>query len=148
MNASNETNRILYRISNEIQLQDLQNLKHLCHGRIPLGELEKAQRGSDLFQIMLQKRLIRPENLNFLEHLLNQIGRADLASKIQSSGRDVTMQTESALTSGSSVDRNYRAFLMKLSDELTRDNVDALKFVANLPGKLVIYLLLQHFFKC
>ena len=148
MNASNETNRILYRISNEIRLQDLQNLKHLCHGRIPLGELEKAQRGSDLFQIMLQKRLISPENLMFLEDLLNQIGRADLAGKIQSSGRDATMQTESALTSGSSVDRNYRAFLMKLSDELTRDNVEALKFVANLPGKLVIYFLLQQFFKC
>lgn len=148
MNASNETNRILYRISNEIRLQDLQNLKHLCHGRIPLGELEKAQRGSDLFQIMLQKRLISPENLIFLEDLLNHIGRADLAGKIQSSGRDATMQTESALTSGSSVDRNYRAFLMKLSDELTRDNVEALKFVANLPGKLVIYFLLQQFFKC
>lgn len=135
MNASNETNRILYRISNEIKLQDLQNLKHLCHGRIPLGELEKTQSGSALFQIMLQKRLISPENLTFLEELLTQIGRADLAGKIQSSGRDGTMQTESALTSSSSVDRNYRAFLMKLSDELTRDNVEALKFVANLPGK-------------
>ena len=82
---------------------------------------------------MLQKRLIRPENLSFLEGLLNQIGRADLAGKIQSSGRDVTMQTESALGSNS-VDRNYRAFLMKLSDELTRDNVESLKFVASLPG--------------
>ena len=83
---------------------------------------------------MLQKRLIRPENLSFLEGLLNQIGRADLAGKIQSSGRDVTMQTESALGSNSVVDRNYRTLLMKLSDELTRDNVESLKFVANLPG--------------
>ena len=133
MASSAETTSLLYRISNEMRFQDLQNLKHLCHERIPLGELEKATRASALFQIMLQKRLIRPENLSFLEGLLNQIGRADLAGKIQSSGRDVTMQTESALGSNS-VDRNYRAFLMKLSDELTRDNVESLKFVANLPG--------------
>ena len=133
MDSSAETTSLLYKISNEMRSQDLQNLKHLCHERIPLGELEKATRASALFQIMLQKRLIRPENLSFLEGLLNQIGRADLAGKIQSSGRDVTMQTESALGS-SSVDRNYRAFLMKLSDELTRDNVESLKFVANLPG--------------
>lgn len=147
MDSSIETNRLLYRISNEMRIQDLQNLKHLCHERIPLGELEKALSASTLFQIMLQKRLIRPENLSFLEGLLNQIGRADLAGKIQSSGRDVTMQTESALTSNS-VDRNYRAFLMKLSDELTRDNVESLKFVANLPGKLLVACLLHHDFKC
>lgn len=147
MDASSGTNRILYRISNEMRSQDLQNLKHLCHGRIPLGELEKAQTASALFQIMLQKRLISPASLSYLEGLLNQIGRADLAGKIQSSGRDVTMQTESALSS-SSVDRNYRAFLMKLSDELTKDNVESLKFVANLPGMLLVALLLRHLFNC
>lgn len=148
MEGSPETNRILYRISNEMRLQDLQNLKHLCHGNIPLGELEKALNASALFQIMLQKRLISPENFSYLEGLLNQIGRADLAGKIQASGRDVTMQTESALT-GNSLDRNYRGFLMKLSDELTKDNVESLKFVANLPGKFtVVAVLLQDYFKC
>lgn len=147
MDSSTETNRLLYKISNEMRSQDLQNLKHLCHERIPLGELEKATYACALFQIMLQKRLISPENLSFLEGLLNQIGRADLAGKIQSSGRDVTMQTESALISNS-VDRNYRAFLMKLSDELTRDNVESLKFVANLPGKFLVACLLRHYFKC
>ena len=128
-----ETNTILYRISNELRGFDLQNLKHLCHGYIPLGELEKAQASNDLFRVMLQKRLIKPGNLNFLVNLLNQIGRADLAGKIHTSGGDATMQTESALGSNP-LEGNYRGFLMKLSDELTRDNVESLKFVANLPG--------------
>lgn len=143
MNASFETNRILYRISNEMRSQDLQNIKHLCHGQIPLGELEKSMTASALFQIMLQKRLISPQDLSPLERLLNQIGRADLAGKIQASGRDTTMQTESALSSNP-VDRNYRAFLMKLSDELTRDNVESLKFVADLPGKYLVLFLFQQ----
>lgn len=138
-----EANRLLYRISNEMRATDLQNLKHLCHGRIPLGELEKSQNACALFQIMLQKRLISPGNMSYLEGLLNQVGRADLAGKIQTRGGDATMQTESALTSNS-LDRNYRAFLMKLSDELTRDNVESLKFVANLPGNLLLALFLQY----
>ena len=136
---------ILYRISNELRGLDLQNLKHLCHGRIPLGELEKAQSSTDLFRAMLQKRLIKPGNLSFLANLLNQIGRADLSGKINTSGGDVTMQTESALAS-SPLQGSYRAFLMKLSDELTRDNVESLKFVANLPGMYLCCLF--SVFKC
>jgi len=134
-----ETNIILFRISNELRLFDLQNMKHLCHGRIPLGELEKAQTSNDLFRIMLQKRLIKPGNLNFLEDLLNQVGRADLASKIQTSGGDVTMQTESAIPTNP-LEGSYRGFLMKLSDELTRDNVESMKFVADLPGMYFCFL--------
>ena len=77
--------------------------------------------------------MISPGNLSHLERLLTQIARADLAGKIQTSGNDTTMETESAMSSNP-VDKSYRAFLMKLSDELTRDNVDSLKFVADLPG--------------
>lgn len=133
MNSFSETNRILYKISNEMRDRDLQNIKHLCHGRIPLGDLEKSKSPSILFQFMLQRRMISPGNLSHLERLLTQIGRADLAGKIQTNGNDTTMETESAVSSNS-IDKSYRAFLMKLSDELTRDNVDSLKFVADLPG--------------
>ena len=131
-----ETNLLLYRISNEMRAYDLQNLKHLCHGQIPLGELEKAQSSNDLFRLMSHKRLIRPGNLSVLVNMLTRIGRADLAAKINTSG-DATMQTESAMapvvTSGP-MQGSYKVFLMKLSDELTKDNVESLKFVANLPG--------------
>ena len=65
--------------------------------------------------------MISPGNLSHLERLLTP------------SGNDTTMETESAMSSNP-VDKSYRAFLMKLSDELTRDNVDSLKFVADLPG--------------
>ena len=73
MNSFSETNRILYKISNEMRDRDLQNIKHLCHGRIPLGDLEKSKSPSALFQIMLQRRMISPGNLSHLERLLTQI---------------------------------------------------------------------------
>lgn len=135
MTEAKDTNYILLKISNEMRAHDLQNLKHLCHERIPLGELEKANNPHDLFRIMFQKLLIRPGNLSFLEEMLKKIGRADLATKIQTSGGDNTLQTESALPSNPS-EGNYRGFLMKLSDELTKDNVESLKFVSNLPDAI------------
>ena len=64
---------------------------------------------------------------------LKQANDPYLAGKIQTNGNDTTMETESAVSSNP-IDKSYRAFLMKLSDELTRDNVDSLKFVADLPG--------------
>ena len=85
---------------------------------------------------MSHKRLIRPGNLSVLVNMLTRIGRADLAAKINTSG-DATMQTESAMApvvASGPMQGSYRGFLMKLSDELTKDNVESLKFVANLPG--------------
>lgn len=78
--------------------------------------------------------LIRPGNLDYLESMLDKIGRADLARKIQTSGGDRTMQTESGLPSNPLVAVNYKGFLLTLSDELTQDDVDALKFIADLPS--------------
>ena len=134
-----KTNRLLQKVSNELRSIDLQNLKHLCHGSIPLRELEKAQYGFELFRVMLQKRLIKPGDLSFLGELLKSIGRSDLANKIETSGEDdVTMQTESALEQplrASPLEKDLRRFLMQLSDELTQDNVESLKFVSDLPGK-------------
>ena len=133
--AEGELNYILLKLSNEMREYDLQNLKHLCHGKIPLGDLEKAKSARDVFRIMQQKLLIRPGKLDLLEGMLKQVGRADLAKKLQpGSGADTTMETESALRSNSS-DANYRGFLMSLSDELTKENVESLKFIADLPRR-------------
>ncbi|XP_074625238.1 caspase-8-like isoform X2 [Acropora palmata] len=131
--AEGELNSILFILSNGMGAHDLQNLKHLCHGKIPLGDLEKAQSARDVFRIMRQKLLIRPGKLDLLESMLKQIGRADLAKKLQSGGgADTTMESEGALRRNS-LEANYRGFLMTLSDELTKENVESLKFIADLP---------------
>ena len=65
--------------------------------------------------------------------MLKQIGRADLAKKLQPDrGADTTMETEAGLRRNS-LEANYRGFLMTLSDELTKENVESLKFIADLP---------------
>ena len=131
--AEGELNSILFILSNGMRAHDLQNLKHLCHGKIPLGDLEKAQSARDVFRIMRQKLLIRPGKLDLLESMLKQIGRADLAKKLQSGGgADTTMESEGALRRNS-LEGNNREFLMTLSDELTKENVESLKFIADLP---------------
>nr|AJG36593.1 caspase 8 [Acropora millepora] len=131
--AEGELNSMLFILSNGMRTHDLQNLKHLCHGKIPLGDLEKAQSARDVFRIMRQKLLIRPGKLDLLESMLKQIGRADLAKKLQSGGgADTTMESEGALRRNS-LEGNNREFLMTLSDELTKENVESLKFIADLP---------------
>lgn len=48
-------------------------------------------------------------------------------------GNDIMMEIESVVFSNL-IDKSYRVFLMKFSDELMRDNVDLLKFVVDLLG--------------
>lgn len=56
--ADEEFKSILFTLSNEMNVYDLQNLKHLCRGKIPLGVLAKANNTRDSFRIMRQKLLI------------------------------------------------------------------------------------------
>ena len=136
------TQLVLKRISDELGQVDFQNLKYLCHQKIPHGELEKATRPTDLFSLMQQRRFIKPGDLSFLETLLISAGRQDLALIIQTQLTDPTMETESAsssrpflrMASGNSSDMAFRQLLHELGEELTRDNVESLKFMANLPG--------------
>lgn len=131
-----ETRKLLNRVSGQLNGGDFQNLKHLCRDKIPFGDLERAKQPNDLFTYMFQRRLIRPGSLAFLENLLSCVGRCDLAAMIRSSGGDSSMEPESGLVTPSSMaNKEFLRLLNGLSDELTRDNVDSLKFIADLPGR-------------
>lgn len=132
-----ETRLLLKRVSDQLCESDLQNLKYLCK-EIPVVQLEKLTTGFALFECMLQKRIIAPDNLKRLEELLEKTRRQDLVRLIKMSGTDVNLETESAAKNMSPVtvpDMKFKSFLHQLNDELTRDNVESILFLLDLPGE-------------
>ena len=73
----------LERISLEIEEDQLDALKFLLQGIIPLGFLEKCHKARQLFSCMMQKSLLGEDNLDNLEKLLEEVQRSDLAERVR-----------------------------------------------------------------
>ena len=72
----------LYRLSIEIAEDELDSMKFLLQGLIPLEHLEKCSQPSHLVSIMIRQDLLREDNLDYLEELLTDIKRLDLAQRV------------------------------------------------------------------
>lgn len=85
----------LERLSLEIEQDQLEGLKFLLQGKIPLGILENCLTPRKLFTRMMHHSLLREDHLEILEQLFKEIRRSDLAERVsvfkQSS---VDMETE------------------------------------------------------
>lgn len=133
-----ELRRLLHSIGSQTRERDLQNLKYLCSDQIEAGLLHPVDSAIDLFNLLLTRDIIRPSNLSFLEDILDKIGRKDLVSKIRSSGRDVVSESPASSSDSATIssqdNRNYRVLLNQLCDELTKRDVESLKFLVSVPG--------------
>eukprot|EP00058_Branchiostoma_floridae_P002460 XP_002587948.1 hypothetical protein BRAFLDRAFT_87336 [Branchiostoma floridae] len=68
----------LLRISDELTEEETANLKVFCLHLIPKGHLEQIRRGMDVFVKLMELDKIDQENLEFIEEILEGIGRQDL----------------------------------------------------------------------
>eukprot|EP00058_Branchiostoma_floridae_P002450 XP_002587938.1 hypothetical protein BRAFLDRAFT_87326 [Branchiostoma floridae] len=68
----------LLRISDELTEEETANVKVFCLHLIPKGHLEKLRRGMDVFLKLMELDKIDQENLEFVEEILERIGRQDL----------------------------------------------------------------------
>ncbi|XP_035659428.1 uncharacterized protein LOC118404459 [Branchiostoma floridae] len=68
----------LLRISDELTEEETANVKLFCLHLIPEGQSEQLKRAVDVFQKLIKLDKIDQENLDFLEELLERIGRQDL----------------------------------------------------------------------
>ena len=85
----------LERLSVDIEQDQLDGLKFLLQGKIPLGILERCNTPRKLFTRMMQHSLLGEDNLEILGQLFTETRRSDLAKRVsvfkQSS---VEMETE------------------------------------------------------
>lgn len=87
----------LERLSLEIEQDQLEGLKFLLQGKIPLGILEKCLTPRKLFTRMMHHSLLGEDNLEILEQLFKQIQRSDLAERVsvfKQSSNSMDMETE------------------------------------------------------
>eukprot|EP00058_Branchiostoma_floridae_P002447 XP_002587935.1 hypothetical protein BRAFLDRAFT_87323 [Branchiostoma floridae] len=68
----------LLRISDELTEEETANVKLFCLHLIPEGQSEQLKRAVDVFQKLIKLDKIDQENLDFLEEILERIGRQDL----------------------------------------------------------------------
>ena len=73
----------LERLSLEIEQDQLEGLKFLLHGNIPLGILEKCLTPRQLFTRMMQQSLLGEGNLDNLQQLFIDAQRSDLAERVR-----------------------------------------------------------------
>eukprot|EP00058_Branchiostoma_floridae_P002412 XP_002587900.1 hypothetical protein BRAFLDRAFT_87288 [Branchiostoma floridae] len=68
----------LLRISDELTEEETANVKLFCLHLIPKGQAAQLRRAVDVFQKLMELDKIDQENLDFIEEILERIGRQDL----------------------------------------------------------------------
>ena len=75
-------------LSDNLSMDDLEKLKFVGLNVVPRGEMEKVTAGFKFFDFLEQKGTITPQNITFLEKIMQAIKRNDLASKVNQFMKD------------------------------------------------------------
>jgi len=117
---------VLKQIHDDLGADDLAALKFLCMGVIPSGKLEGVKTALELFTALEDIGRIRePSEVNYLADLLHEVGRKDLVTKLGCRIAEVADR----MKRGESLLDPYRLLLCKLCDDLTRKDLDSLKYL-------------------
>ncbi|XP_067405013.1 caspase-8-like [Emydura macquarii macquarii] len=119
--------KLLFSISEDLDLENLMALKFLSLDHIPLRNQEDIQDPKDFFRKLLEKRLIEEDDLSFLKELLFRVNRIDLLTDKLSSSRD-EMERELQILNKAKVSP-YRQLLYTISEEITSEEVDSVRFL-------------------
>uniref|UniRef100_A0A3B4ATA8 Fas (tnfrsf6)-associated via death domain n=1 Tax=Periophthalmus magnuspinnatus TaxID=409849 RepID=A0A3B4ATA8_9GOBI len=77
-------NTLLLEISSHLSKEQLESLKFLCGDVIRKRDQEKVDTGIKLFQMLMQRAKLGPDNTEYLSRLLTEVQRQDLRDKLQS----------------------------------------------------------------
>ena len=78
---------LLLRVSQELKATDLEQAKFVLRDKIPSGILDKSTTGISLLQNMEEFGFVTKEDLSFLGHLMDVIGRKDIGKIIEDKKR-------------------------------------------------------------
>ena len=91
----NPFQKLLERLSQEIEEEQLETLKLLLEDHIPAGTLEKCKTARKLFICLKKSGLLGYNNLDFLEELLTEAQQLDLVDIVKEFKRQPTMEIDS-----------------------------------------------------
>ncbi|NWZ15181.1 FADD protein, partial [Agelaius phoeniceus] len=74
---------LLLSISSGLSAADVEEVKFLCRDKIGKGKSEMVRVGLELFDMLMERRVIAPDHLEFLKDLLRSIRRGDLLTLVE-----------------------------------------------------------------
>ncbi|XP_037306252.2 FAS-associated death domain protein-like [Pungitius pungitius] len=80
--SSLKFNKLLLDISNQLTQDQLDKMKFLLKDMVGKKELEKITSGTQLFQVLTERRQLGGDQTEYLSKLLQDIHRADLSDKL------------------------------------------------------------------
>ena len=127
----------LYWISNQLSSQEVENLKFMCNDMVPRRQLERLRSGFDLFCVLEGKDLISTTKVDFLEEILETVGKDHLVKKLENEGdgrgiaevgheigaSNMQHSAESEAQHDAPNLKAFKALLLKVGDELMEQNV-------------------------
>lgn len=85
---------MLLSISDKLTDDNVKNLKFMCQPDIGKKRLEKINTGIELFECLIERAAIGPDNTGLLRKLLNDIGQAVLLEIVEDYERYATRSTD------------------------------------------------------
>lgn len=92
---------LLLQLSNELVDDQLEKMKYLCPS-IGKGVNEKITTGYQLFDVLMQRKLLSADDTKFLSKLLTDVGRQDLSGKLSKGNNNTGFDDPASAQSGPS----------------------------------------------
>ncbi|KAL4635792.1 caspase-8 isoform X4 [Arapaima gigas] len=119
---------VLHKVSDELDSNEIAALKFLCKDVIQRKKLEAVHDCRDLFLRLEDRGLL--DDVSNVAELLLIIKRYDLLRHLGTSRQETEHRLQRG---GGSIVSNYRKLLYEVSEDVTTDNLEAIKFLLKLP---------------
>ena len=136
----------LKNVSDRLGSDDIETLKYMCEGEVPLSELEKVKTGTQIFASLQRRNKISEGNTSFLEHLLQTLGKGHLmqyltdpgfgqgttprAQPTPMAGRNPSFGANLEMVPSAHVEMEYRKMLASVATNLTNHNFTEMMYVS------------------
>nr|XP_023698349.1 caspase-8-like isoform X1 [Paramormyrops kingsleyae]XP_023698350.1 caspase-8-like isoform X1 [Paramormyrops kingsleyae] len=125
-----DINILLHNISEELDSNEIDALKFLCKDHIQRKKMEGVHDGRDLFLRLEEQGLL--EDVSIVGELLYTIKRYDLL-KVLGTSQKITQDTLRMQGDSGCLISSYRKLLYEVSEDVSEDNLEAIKFLLKIP---------------
>ena len=118
--------KLLFRISEKLSRQDLENLIFVCRDVIPVSRMERVRSATELFQALSERGKLAVNDVSYLARILSSIQKGYLLHDLEMAGYHVPISPSQSTRSN---DYMFQECLVKVAQDLSSLDVEKLSFV-------------------
>ena len=115
------------KLTEHLTNEDVEGMKFLCEGAIPTGRLEAAHDALTLFRTLEEHDRLSPNNLYFLNSLLDGIGKIQLMAVLTEEAQSLPSSSRAPPARAEPLD--YRAILNHIATRLTEGDIKQILYL-------------------